>query len=83
MMVYDNVMIDSHFIMMNASVRGPFMPNGVQITWLNYFLSQLNDKVKLVGTSINCLSNNHPDAKLPGRRYGQMHLQVSTYVKHI
>jgi hypothetical protein len=67
---------DSHFVLMNASVRGPFLGWGIRDTWLDYFLAQITDKVKLVGTSINCLSDNSPDTRLPGRRFGGMHLQV-------
>ena len=47
---------------------------GTKLSWLDIFLGQITDKIKLVGTSINCWSRE-PDVRLPGRLYGKMHLQ--------
>jgi len=63
-----------YFVIMNASVRGPFMPWGVRVHWLDHFLMQITARDKLVGTSINCLGPRH-DPQLPGRTHSQMHLQ--------
>lgn len=45
-----------HYIILNRSVRGPFLPNyaGKNFDWVEAFTSQLDDKVKLVGTTLNC-----------------------------
>jgi hypothetical protein len=42
------------FILMNASVRGPFMPTWAGGCWSDMFLNKINDQVKLVGTTYNC-----------------------------
>jgi hypothetical protein len=44
----------SKFILMNASVRGPFMPTWSSGCWSDKFLNKLNEQVKLVGTTYNC-----------------------------
>lgn len=41
-------------IMINASVRGPFI-HGTR--WIQYLISLLTDQAKLVGLSINCVSD--------------------------
>jgi hypothetical protein len=41
-------------ITMNASVRGPFMPQWSRECWLDKFTGHLSETVKLVGTTINC-----------------------------
>ncbi|CAL3965922.1 hypothetical protein PZA11_002737 [Diplocarpon coronariae] len=43
------------FILMNASIRGPFIPHWSKECWTDAYLNKLNDKVKLVGSSINCM----------------------------
>jgi hypothetical protein len=47
---YDN------FIFLNCGVIGPFLPSYYpsNVSWTNIFTSKLNDKVKLVGTSLVC-----------------------------
>lgn len=47
------------FILMNASVRGPFMPIWSYDCWTDMFLNKLNDEVKLVGTTYNCGGTKH------------------------
>ncbi|XMA15852.1 hypothetical protein WAI453_008643 [Rhynchosporium graminicola] len=42
------------FILMNASVRGPFIPHWSRECWTSAYLGKMNDKVKLVGSAINC-----------------------------
>lgn len=44
----------THFIFINASVRGPY--GCEKHNWQNDFISMINDRVKLVGNSINILT---------------------------
>jgi hypothetical protein len=46
----------SYFIWLNSSVRGPFLPSYLSgvLHWTEPLLSKLNDRVKLVGPTINC-----------------------------
>ncbi|KAL3425473.1 hypothetical protein PVAG01_02264 [Phlyctema vagabunda] len=46
-----------YFILMNASIRGPFMPHWSRECWSDAYLSKVNDKVKLVGSTLNCQNN--------------------------
>jgi hypothetical protein len=43
-----------YFILLNKSLRGPFVPSYYDKPWPEIFTSRLNDKIKLSGTSINC-----------------------------
>ena len=47
-------------IMVNASVRGPFLPFYSRMCWTDAFLSDLSDKVKMVGTTFNCVTGQNP-----------------------
>ena len=47
------------FILMNSSIRGPFIPTWAKGCWSDYFLSKVTEKVKLVGVSVNCLPVRH------------------------
>lgn len=52
----------THVVLMNASVRGPFLPSYEPRPWWRVFGDQLDDEVGLVGTSLNCwasLSETH------------------------
>jgi len=42
-----------YFFFINTSVRGPFFPNYVKMSWTIPFKNLLKDDVKLVGTTIN------------------------------
>ena len=44
-----------YFICINDTCRGPFLPNYIpkSLTWVDMFLQDLNDKVKLVGPTWN------------------------------
>lgn len=44
------------YILMNASIRGPFMPAWSSTCWSSAYLSKITSKVKLVGMSYNCHS---------------------------
>lgn len=54
------------FIVMNASVRGPFFPTWSSDCWTDKFLNKLTDKVKLVGLSLNCWPTIHVQSMLWG-----------------
>mmetsp|Transcript_5095 Transcript_5095/g.6923 ORF Transcript_5095/g.6923 Transcript_5095/m.6923 type:complete len:364 (-) Transcript_5095:56-1147(-) len=48
----------THYIMLNSSIRGPFLPNYVRFRpWTDSFINMITSDVKLVGTSINCYCN--------------------------
>ncbi|KAL9582984.1 MAG: hypothetical protein Q9212_002980, partial [Teloschistes hypoglaucus] len=42
------------FILLNASIRGPFVPHWSRECWSEAYLGRVTDKVKLVGMSFNC-----------------------------
>ena len=52
-----------YFIFLNDTVIGPFVPRfNSKHMWVEYFISLISDKVKLVGPTINrCLYNNIPE----------------------
>ena len=55
------------FILMNASIRGPFFTSyfdSKNLWWFNIFTSRLNDVVKLVGPTINCEYEPHVQSYL-------------------
>jgi hypothetical protein len=43
-----------NFVLLNKSLRGPFVPSYYERPWPDVFTSRLTDRVKLSGTSINC-----------------------------
>jgi hypothetical protein len=49
-----------YYFFMNSGVIGPIMPHYCTEHWSSIFIRKINDKVKLVGTSIVCLP--HTDA---------------------
>ncbi|KFY26093.1 hypothetical protein V493_04271, partial [Pseudogymnoascus sp. VKM F-4281 (FW-2241)] len=42
------------YILMNASIRGPFVPRWSTQCWSDAYLNRLTDRIKLVGMSYNC-----------------------------
>ena len=44
----------SHYVLLNDSVRGPFLPSWHDGGWLAVFTRQLGGRTRLVGTTINC-----------------------------
>ncbi|ROW06020.1 hypothetical protein VMCG_04633 [Cytospora schulzeri] len=52
------------FITMNASIRGPFFPVHSPSCWTDKFLGRITEKVKLVGTTLNCLPRTHLQSML-------------------
>ena len=63
-------------VLMNASVRGPFMPSYASsaFTWVDAFISRLGgaDGVRMVGTTINCLSSRRDAAS---GAFSSLHVQ--------
>ena len=49
-----------YYFFMNSGVIGPIVPHYLEEHWTNIFIKKINNKVKLVGTTIVCLS--HTDA---------------------
>ena len=47
-----------YYFFMNSGVIGPIIPHYLNIHWTNIFISKINEKVKLVGTTIVCLSHH-------------------------
>ena len=47
------------FILMNSSIRGPFVPTWGKGCWSDFFLSKVTEKVKLVGIAVNCKPAKH------------------------
>ncbi|KAI9746430.1 MAG: hypothetical protein M1818_000143 [Claussenomyces sp. TS43310] len=42
------------YVLMNASIRGPFAPTWSTACWSDAYLNRVTEKVKLVGMSYNC-----------------------------
>ncbi|KAL8672109.1 MAG: hypothetical protein Q9168_003415 [Polycauliona sp. 1 TL-2023] len=47
------------FILLNSSIRGPFVPHWSQECWSDAYLGRVTDQVKLVGMSYNCYPARH------------------------
>ncbi|TVY42963.1 hypothetical protein LSUB1_G001270, partial [Lachnellula subtilissima] len=47
------------FIMLNASIRGPFLPSWARGCWSDMYLGKVTDEVKLVGMTANCVPSFH------------------------
>ncbi|TVY84035.1 hypothetical protein LSUE1_G002760 [Lachnellula suecica] len=47
------------FIMLNASIRGPFSPYWAKGCWSDMYLAKITDEVKLVGMTANCWPTFH------------------------
>ncbi|TPX55863.1 hypothetical protein PhCBS80983_g04967 [Powellomyces hirtus] len=50
----------NRYILINASVRGPFMPTYNEGCWADAFLSPLSWSVKMVGTTVFCKEEDFP-----------------------
>lgn len=44
----------SRFILLNASIMGPFMPRWSNQCWSDAYLGKITPEVKLVGMTANC-----------------------------
>lgn len=47
-----------YYFFMNSGVIGPIIPNYFKEHWTTVFIKKINDKVKLVGTTIVCLPHS-------------------------
>ncbi|EWC47438.1 hypothetical protein DRE_00406 [Drechslerella stenobrocha 248] len=56
------------FILMNASIRGPFLPTWSRECWSDVYLARITDMVKLIGMTFNCVPV-----------HGRRHLQSMLY----
>lgn len=57
---YELVRKYKRFILMNSSIRGPFMPTWAENEcWSDKYLGKVNETVKLVGMSYNCHPSRH------------------------
>ena len=56
-----------YYFFMNSGVLGPFLPDThpKDIHWTELFIKKITDKVKLVGTSIYCIPDSHPEYNGP------------------
>jgi hypothetical protein len=53
----------SHFVWINSSVRGPFLPAYLEASyhWTRAFTSKIDHRIKLVGSTLSCgASGEHP-----------------------
>ncbi|KAI1213009.1 uncharacterized protein F4807DRAFT_412556 [Annulohypoxylon truncatum] len=49
----------NRFIMLNAEVRGPFMPFWSRSCWSDVFIDRITEEIKLVGMKVTCLPSFH------------------------
>ncbi len=72
-----------YFIFINASVRGPFLSNHYEGTWVELFTSKMKNDVHLVGATINILSDSSPFYKKFKKKYAfeepYSHVQTTAY----
>lgn len=64
---YTDVSRYKYFILMNASIRGPFLVayfDDESTWWYRIYTQRLNDEVKLVGSTINCEHKPHVQSYL-------------------
>jgi hypothetical protein len=47
----------THFIFVNSSVIGPFISSGCKQKWTDIFLNELQNNIKLFGSTINTIGN--------------------------
>jgi len=78
----------AHFIFVNSSVRGPFLPPHSQKTWANHLFDVYSDGVGIVGTAISLTPSQHAISKMYHEKYGYAeqnknilaHVQSTCYV---
>ncbi|KAF3906015.1 hypothetical protein ABW21_db0205255 [Orbilia brochopaga] len=58
----NSYLVNNHkkFILLNASIRGPFLPTWSSDCWSEAYLSKVTDTNKLVGMSFNCRAPGGP-----------------------
>jgi hypothetical protein len=71
-----------YFFFINTSVRGPFLPDYVKMSWTVPFKNLLKDDVKLVGTTVNLtedfLSSNGHEVFYGKKKY-YIHIQSQMF----
>lgn len=71
-----NISNYKYFVFLNSSVRGPFLPTWCsELCWPTLFIKKLNNTVKLVGTTINYMSNGQFE-----HGYAYPHVQSMMFV---
>jgi len=60
----------AHFIFVNSSVRGPFLPAHSQKTWANHLFDLGSDSIGIVGTAISLTPSHHAISKMYHEKYG-------------
>jgi hypothetical protein len=77
-----------HFIFVNSSVRGPFLPANARLSWEQILLDLFDPSVGVAGTAISLTPSHHSIAKLYHSKYGKTalnerilsHVQTTCYV---
>ncbi|KAI1378298.1 hypothetical protein F4677DRAFT_466083 [Hypoxylon crocopeplum] len=64
----------SRFVMLDATIRGPFLPYYSHICWNNVFLDRVTENVKLVGMAADCLPQYHLQSMIWATDYIGMEL---------
>jgi len=76
-----------HFIFVNSSVRGPFLPVYAKRSWEQILIDLFDQSVGVVGTAISLTPSHHSIAKLYHAKYGKTalnerilsHVQTTCY----
>jgi len=63
-----------HFIFVNSSVRGPFLPPYAKPSWEQILLDLFDPSVGVVGTAVSLTPSHHSIAKLYHAKYGKTEL---------
>ena len=75
--------IYDYIVFINSSVRGPFLVNYYDQSWLDVFINRLEGNVQLVGISINDLPQSSKYTQLFHAEYGYdrpyAHVQTTAY----
>jgi hypothetical protein len=78
----------AHFIFVNSSVRGPFLPAHFQKIWANNLFELYSENIGIVGTAISLTPSHHAISKMYHEKYGYAernknilaHVQSTCYV---
>ena len=78
----------THFIFVNSSVRGPFLPAHSQKIWANNLFELYSENIGIVGTAISLTPSHHAISKMYHEKYGYAernknilaHVQSTCYV---
>ena len=78
----------AHFIFVNSSVRGPFLPAYSQKIWASNLFELYSENIGIVGTAISLTPSHHAISKMYHEKYGYAernknilaHVQSTCYV---